>query len=215
MESVDAVRVGHGGGVDGGVVHGRGVGLRQGLGHDGLAGGVGVGGGGVGVGGVGGGGVGVRRGVRGVREHRRSVRGVAGDLLGENGGYAGGGAVELGLVGLDGVERLPRVVFGGVDGLAVELGVLVVGFAGGVDGGAGVVGHLNVGIDGSALEVPGGDGGQGGGGVGDGYWPVGDGQRRGVSQRQRRGVAMGVGCGQQGAGRRGCGAGEDGGGDNL
>lgn len=83
-----------------------------------------------------------------------SVRGdggngtVSGQLAGDYGSDTGGSTVDLGLVGLDGVDGLPGVVLSAVGGLDVELSGLVLPFAGGVDGGAGVVGCGDVGVDG-------------------------------------------------------------------
>lgn len=211
--------------------NGGGMGLGQRLVGDGPSGG----GGGDGVSGDHG------RGVRGVSGHQGSggvgtvsgdhggsgvgtVRGdhggdVSDQLLSENGGGTGGGAVQLSLDGLHGVDRLPGVVLGGVDGLSVDLGGLVVELTGGVDGGTDVVGGFYVGVDGGTGEVTGGDGrGGGGDGVGDGNGSrMSDGVRGGVSHRKRRCVShqpVGVGC-QQGARGRGCGGGEDGGGEDL
>ena len=227
--------VGHG---EGSVGHGGRVGLGQGLGGDGVAATVGRGrvsqGGGDTVTGVAETVAGVAETVTGVTDTVSAVYGgrggdnsVSGDLLSEHGGDTSGGTVQLSLSGLHGVNSLPRVVFSGVDGLSVELGGLVVVFAGGVRGGAHVVGSLNVGVDGGTLDVSGGDGGEGGGGVGYGDRGVSHGQRGGDGVRSRvgyrktgvtdrqtvSGEARAI-MGSQQARGRGCGAGEDGG-DNL
>lgn len=131
--------------------------------------------------------------------------GVGGDHWGSDtvthqltGGYwrdVGGDAIDLSGGHLSGVDCGPGVVLGGVDGAALELSGLVVH-------GAYVVGHLDVGVDGGSLDVARVDGqGHGGGGV-----------RQGSSVSEE---PTGVGRGQQRAGGRGCGAGEDGGGYNL
>lgn len=115
----------------------------------------------------------------------------------------------MSLLGLHSVDGLPGVVLSSVDGLAMELGVLVVVFAGSIDGGAGMVGSVDVGVDDGAVDVPGGDGGRShgqGGGV----------DYRGVGNGQPVPEAVG-GCEamcQQARGHGG-GASEDGGGYDL
>lgn len=201
-----------------------GVGLGEGLSGHGAASGDGVSSEVAGSSGVSGGSDG---GVTGHKGGGGSIRGhgcgVTGQLLSKHWGDTGGGTVELRLGGPHGIYGLPRVVFGGVNGLSGDLGCLVVEFASGVTGGAGMVGGLDVTVDHGTLDVSGRDGGQSGDGVGDGNGGgMGDGQGRGYSVVCSHSVGCGVtneavaiGCCQQGAGRRGCGAGEDGGGDNL
>lgn len=162
-----------GGGVgdaEGSVHHGGGVGLGEGLANYGLAGsdrGRGVGhGGGSAVSDAMGGTVGDT--VSGAVRDSGGDGGVTSQLLGEHGRDTSGGTVQLSLSGLHSVDRLPRVVFSGVDGLSVELGGLVMVFTGGVSGGADMVGGFNMGVDGGTSEVSGRDGGEGGGGVGYG-----------------------------------------------
>lgn len=160
-----------GGGVgeaEGSVHHGGGVGLGEGLANYGLAGsdrGRGVShSGGSTVSDAMGGTVGDT--VTGAVRDGGGDGGVTSQLLGEHGRDTSGGTVQLSLSGLHSVDRLPRVVFSGVDGLSVELGGLVMVFTGGVSGGADMVGGFNMGVDGGTSEVSGRDGGEGGGGVG-------------------------------------------------
>lgn len=84
---------------------------------------------------------------------------VANDLLSEDRGNTGGGTIELSFLGLDGIDRLPRVVFSGVDSLALDLRSLVVVFTGSINGSTGVVAGINMGFDGGTSDVTWGDGG--------------------------------------------------------
>ena len=150
---------------EGSMDDGGGMGLGKGLANDGLAGGDGGGitsvrtvtetGGDETRGSVtnGGGGNETMTSISG------TVTGISGtvtyDLFSQHGGNTSGGTIESSLLGLDGVDRLPRVIFSSVDGLTMDLGSLVVYFTDGIYGGAGVVAGINVGLDGGASNVSG------------------------------------------------------------
>ena len=101
---------------------------------------------------------------------------VSSQLAGNHGGDASSSTVDGSFVGLSSVNRLPSMVFSSVHSLTLELGSLVMVFAGGVDGGACVVGGFDVSVDGGTLEITWRNGGDDG--------AMADGKRRSVTYSQ-------------------------------